>query len=89
MLDMGSDLDEQSRYGVAASVISSAQVLRAARGFSCIFWGLPLALLLLTGCGRIGPGNVTRDRFGYADAIAESWKKRMILNMVMTQSFST
>jgi hypothetical protein len=39
-------------------------------------------LLLLTGCGSIGPGNVTRDRFGYTDAIGESWKKQMLLNMV-------
>lgn len=39
-------------------------------------------LLFLTGCGSIGPGNVTRDRFGYTDAIAESWKKQMLLNMV-------
>ena len=39
-------------------------------------------LLFLTGCGSIGPGNVTRDRFGYTHAIAESWKKQMLLNMV-------
>ena len=39
-------------------------------------------LLFLSGCGSIGPGSVTRDRFGYTDAIAESWKKQMLLNMV-------
>ena len=39
-------------------------------------------LLFLTACGSIGPGNVTRDRFGYTHAIAESWKKQMLLNMV-------
>ncbi|MCP4578370.1 MAG: hypothetical protein GY846_19025 [Deltaproteobacteria bacterium] len=41
-----------------------------------------VVLLFLAGCGSIGPGNVTRDRFGYTDAIAESWKKQMLLNMV-------
>ena len=54
-----------------------------------MFWTIRLgpiltvvALLFLTGCGSIGPGNVTRDRFGYTDAIAESWKAQMLLNMV-------
>ncbi|MHC4120190.1 MAG: hypothetical protein ACYSWO_22075, partial [Planctomycetota bacterium] len=36
----------------------------------------------LTGCLQVGPGTVARDRFGYTDAISESWKRQMLLNMV-------
>lgn len=48
--------------------------------FTQIFVGL--ALILFTGCSGIGPGTVTRDRSDYINAITESWKKQMLLNMV-------
>ena len=41
-----------------------------------------LALCFLSGCGGMGPGTVSRDRFEYTDAISESWKRQMLLNMV-------
>jgi hypothetical protein len=45
------------------------------------------ALLLLVAvgtaaCASIGPGSVTRDRFDYTGAVAESWKSQMLLNLV-------
>ncbi len=43
------------------------------------------ALLLgiaVAGCGTVGPGTMTRDRFDYTGAISESWKKQMLLNLV-------
>jgi hypothetical protein len=41
-----------------------------------------LLLLVLAGCGGFGPQSVSRDRFDYTDAISESWKRQMLLNMV-------
>lgn len=38
--------------------------------------------IAVAGCGTVGPGTVTRDRFDYAGAISESWKKQMLLNLV-------
>ncbi len=43
---------------------------------------MALVLFFLTGCGGIGPKTVARDRFEYTDAISESWKRQMLLNMV-------
>jgi hypothetical protein len=39
-------------------------------------------LSVLAACGGIGPGAVTRDRFDYVEAVAESWKSQMLLNLV-------
>ncbi len=36
----------------------------------------------LAACKGIGPGTVTRDRFNYSEAIADSWKDQMLLNVV-------
>lgn len=39
--------------------------------------------LLICGCAdSVGPNSVTQDRFHYADAISDSWKHEMLLNMV-------
>jgi len=41
-----------------------------------------LLALCLAGCAGIGPATVSRDRFDYTEAISDSWKKQMLLNMV-------
>ena len=42
---------------------------------------LPL-LLAFTGCAPLGPPTVSRDRFEYTNAVAESWKRQMLLNIL-------
>ncbi len=41
-----------------------------------------LVILCLAGCTSIGTPSITRDRFDYNVAIAESWKSQMLLNIV-------
>ena len=41
-----------------------------------------LLALCLTGCAGIGPTTVSRDRFDYTEAISDSWKHQMLLNMI-------
>ncbi len=46
------------------------------------FLFLMLPVVFLPACSPIGPNTVPRDRFEYTDAISESWKKQMLLNIV-------
>jgi hypothetical protein len=39
-------------------------------------------VLVCCGCKSIGPGTVPRDRFEYSSAIAESWKRQALLNII-------
>jgi hypothetical protein len=36
----------------------------------------------LAACTPVGPGSVARDRFDYTTALADSWKRQMLLNIV-------
>ena len=40
------------------------------------------AMLFVAGCSAIGPPTVARDRFDYVNAMSESWKRQMLLNLV-------
>ncbi len=41
-----------------------------------------MLLLALAGCSSLGPNSVARDRFDYTTAVADSWKRQMLLNIV-------
>ena len=47
------------------------------------------AALVAAGCQTIGTGSVQRDRIGYADAIGNSWKEQMLLNIVKLRYLDT
>ena len=46
---------------------------------------LMLIVFLMTGCAAIGPRHVPQDRFGYNEALAESSRHQMLLNLVRLQ----
>lgn len=43
---------------------------------------LLLTLPAFAGCSVIGPATIARDRFDYTTAVADSWKRQMLLNIV-------
>lgn len=43
---------------------------------------LTFLLLVVSGCASIGPQTVMNDSFDYTGVLAESWKQRMLFNMV-------
>ena len=43
---------------------------------------LSSCLLAASGCTSIGPGTVVNDSFDYTTVLADSWKQRMLFNMV-------
>ena len=48
---------------------------RAALALACL-------CAVLAGCAAFGPPTVARDRFDYVEAISQSWKRQMLLNLL-------
>jgi len=41
-----------------------------------------LTITLVAGCASMGPGTIGRDRVSYDQAISDSWKQQLLLNLV-------
>jgi hypothetical protein len=53
------------------------------RPIPCLPFCLGLvAAAMLTGCAHLGPHSVAVDRFDYSTAVADSWKRQTLLNIV-------
>ena len=50
---------------------------------------LALLSLSLSGCSAFGPGTIARDRFDYSAAVAASWQRQLLLNMVKSRYADT
>lgn len=48
-----------------------------------------LALCVMTGCSSLGPSTVGRDRFDYIAALSDSWRRQLLLNIVMLRYAET
>ncbi len=46
------------------------------------FIAITLLAVALSSCRSAGPNNMVRDRNGYINAISDSWKNQMLLNIV-------
>jgi hypothetical protein len=44
--------------------------------------GTMALMTIVIGCAHVSPRVVVRDRFDYGQSVAESWKRRMLLNVV-------
>jgi hypothetical protein len=44
------------------------------------------ASLLISACTATGPTTAARDRLDYVNAMSESWKRQMLLNLVAIHS---
>jgi hypothetical protein len=43
-----------------------------------------LALAVLAGCASVPPENITADRMGYGEVVADSWKRQTLLMILFS-----
>lgn len=49
---------------------------------TCGVLGTAVLAFALAGCASIGPSSLKRDRIDYNNAVSDSWKQQMVLNIV-------
>src|SRR5215475_1423722 len=70
---------EEARVKMTEAAVKERPFSTMPRGLVAV--GLALALLA-SGCTSVGPPILARDRFDYSSAVAESWKRQTLLNIV-------
>jgi hypothetical protein len=53
--------------------------MRLHRGF---IFSILLFLMVTSGCTRVGPDMMYKNRFDYTTAVGDSWKEQVLLNIV-------
>jgi hypothetical protein len=73
---------ERGRFGIEVAPALPISISRCQAGRLRCLACLAVLSLVVAGCISIGPRSVPRDRVDYSNALSDSWKDQMLLNIV-------
>jgi hypothetical protein len=73
---------ERGRFGIEVAPALPISISQCQAGRLRCLACLAVLSLVVAGCISIGPRSVPRDRVDYSNALSDSWKDQMLLNIV-------